>query len=109
MKRVILFLLFIFCWSCPAHAKGKIQNGLLKIYKGNAIGNLARWKKVELNGVSFEYYLNGDIKRQSWYEKNKLHGETKYFSDKKELTEIKVFDHDKLVEVQILNNNDLMQ
>ena len=106
MKKVMLVLLFVFCWTCTAQAKGKIQNGLLKMYKGNVIGNLANCKKLKLDGVAFEYYLNGDIKRQSWYDKNKLQGETKYFSEQKELTEVKIFDHDKLVEVQLLKKEE---
>ena len=106
MKKFIFFLLFVFCWSCPVHAKGKIQSGLLKVYKGNTIGNLANCKKLKLDGVAFEYYSNGDIKRRSWYDNNKLHGETKYFSEKKELTKIDVFDHDKLVEVQLVKTDD---
>ena len=109
MRTVIFFVLFVFCWSCTANAQGKIQNGLLKIYKRNVIGNLASCKKLKLDGVGFEYYPNGDIKRQSWYDKNQLHGDTKYFSQKDGLTQIKTFNHDKLVGVQFLKKDDLIQ
>ena len=99
MKTVVFLSIFLL-WTCTAQAKGKIQNGLYKIYRGNAIWNLATSKKVALNGVAFAYYKNGDIQRQSWYENNQLHGPTKIFSADKKLIAVKVYDRGQLAEVR---------
>ena len=102
MKKTAFLLIFLF-WSCAAYAQGKIQDGLLKIYKGQVIGNLASCKKLKLDGVAFQYYTNGDIERQSWYEKNQLQGTTKYFSKENSLIKTQTYDHDRLVEVKVFN------
>jgi antitoxin component YwqK of YwqJK toxin-antitoxin module len=98
MKKVLWLLLFL-GWTCSAHAQGKIENGLWKIYQGNVIGNLVSCKKLQLDGVAFQYYDNGNVKRQSWYEKNKLQGPTKYFSKDNQLIKTHVYQDDKLAEV----------
>ena len=92
MRTAFLLLMFM-AWNYTGHAQGEIQDGLYKIYQGNVIKNLATCKKIELNGVAFQYYKNGDIQRQSWYQNNQLHGATKIFSaDNNKLVEIKVYD-----------------
>jgi antitoxin component YwqK of YwqJK toxin-antitoxin module len=99
MKTAILMLVLL-SWTCPAaQAKGKVQDGLYKIYKGTEIQNLATAKKLKLDGVAFQYYKNGDIQRQSWYENNKLHGQTTIFSAEKKLAEVKVYDQGRLTEI----------
>ena len=103
MKKIEFLFMFL-TWSISVHAQGKIQDGLVKIYQGNVIGNLVSCKKLNLDGVAFQYYENGNIERQSWYEKDKLHGLTKYFSKENGLTQVKVYDQDKLVSVQTFND-----
>jgi len=90
-------------WTCTAHAHGKIQSGLWKIYQGNVIGNVVNSKKAKLDGVAFQYYGNGNIQRQSWYQDNKLQGDTKYFSKDNQLLKTHVYESDKLVEVTFSN------
>ena len=98
--KAMVFLMIFLGWTVTAHAQGKIQDGLCKIYKRNTITHLASLKKVELNGVAFQYFRNGVIQRQSWYEHNELTGLTKLFSPEKKLVQIKVYDHDRLLDVQ---------
>ena len=104
MKKIILLAVFL-SWSCTAQAKGKIQDGLYKIYHKNTMGGLAMSKKVKLNGVAFEYYKNGDIKRQSWYQKNKLQGATEIYSKEKKLVEVDVYNQNTLMDVKKYDDN----
>jgi len=99
MKRLVLLIMFL-CWAPAVHAQGKVQDGLLKMYKGNTIGHLAMSKKLKLNGVAFQYGHNGDIQRQSWYKKGQLHGTTKHFSAENKLVRVETYDQDKLLEVK---------
>ncbi len=94
---MMIFLSF----NCTAHAQGKIQSGLWKMYQGNVLGNLANSKKAKLDGVAFQYYDNGNIQRESWYKDNQLQGETKFFSKDNQLTKIHSYDQGKLVEVTL--------
>ena len=102
MKRLVLLIIFL-CSAPAAHAQGKIQDGLLKMYKGNTIGHLATSKKLKLNGVAFQYANNGNIQRQSWYEKGELQGPTKYFSPENKLVRVETYEHDKLLDVKKVN------
>lgn len=99
MKTAVFLLVFLGV-TCTASAQGKVQNGFYKIYKGTDIQNLATCKKFKLEGVAFQYYQNGDIQRESWYENNQLHGETKIFSDKKELLDVKLYDQGRLTSLK---------
>lgn len=110
MKKIIVIALFYMLLGLsPAYAKGVIQDGLCKIYKGpDAILNTLAYynKALQRDGVVFEYYYNGlgDIAEQFWYKEGQPDGVARQYYENGQIKREVEFKEGKIVFLKEYND-----
>lgn len=99
---VLLFLVSIFTLNSPsAYAQGYIADGLYLIYDSSGIlGALETHKSLKRDGVVFNYYKNGDVKKLFWYKQGRPHGTAKAFAEDGSLKKKKTYRNGRLIDVK---------
>lgn len=82
MKKTIFITLWVVLMSPFVCGAGHIEDGLCKVFSGDDqsfLLILETQKQGEREGVSFQFYENGEVEKMSWYDGGKLHGASQGF------------------------------
>jgi len=82
MKRIIIGFILVVMFASGAWAKGRIQDGLCKVYLRDGqdfLFMIEMQRDAKRDGAAFQFYPNGEVEKMAWYRNGILDGTYRAF------------------------------